>query len=170
MTTHRPGVRFLRGAVCTVLTTSFLVLTAPISHAAPGEPSTPLPNPDLEVACGLDISMILDESGSVGPYKSDVQAAFRAFTGALKNTGSSLAVTEFSTVARLPLNGAAQKAYTPVTDATINNTFEPYISRDYNPNGSTNWEDGLRVPRYQLPRPSSNRISRSSSPTATRTR
>jgi hypothetical protein len=147
-------LRGLRIVICVALATSFLTIAAPQGQAAPGENSDPLPNPDLEVACGLDISMILDESGSVAKYKKNVQDAFRAFTGALKNTGSRLAVSEFSTVARLPLTGAAQKAYTPVTDDTIKNVFEPYISKEYNPDGSTNWEDGLRVARYQLPRPS----------------
>ena len=113
-----------------------------------------VPNPDLEKACGLDISIILDESGSVKDYKKDVQNAFRAFTSALKNTGSRLAVSEFSTVANLPLTGAARDTYTPVTDQTIASTFDPYINNQYNPNGSTNWEDGLRVSRYMLPKPS----------------
>ena len=63
--------------------------------------------------------MILDESGSVSPYKADIQRAFRAFLDALKNTGSRMAVSEFSTVARLPLSGAAQRSYVVVTDATI---------------------------------------------------
>jgi hypothetical protein len=123
-------------------------------EAAPGEPSTPTTNPDLEVACGIDILVILDESGSVQNYKRDVQDAFRAFTSALKNTGSRLAVAEFSTVARLPLTGAAQTGYTTVTDASIASTFEPYIATQYNPTGSTNWEDGFRMGRYFLPRPS----------------
>lgn len=129
--------------------------TAPPAHADPGESQIPIGNPDLTKACGIDINLVLDESGSVGDASSDVQSAFRAFTSALKNTGSRLAVSEFSTVARLPLRGAAQSTYTVVTDETIASTFEPYISRDYRPGGTTDWEDGLRVSRYMLPRPSS---------------
>ena len=53
--------------------------TAP-AQAAPGEPSTPISNPDLTKACGIDINVVLDESGSVKNYKRDVQTAFRAFT------------------------------------------------------------------------------------------
>lgn len=128
--------------------------TASPAVAAPGESSDPIVNPDLTRACGIDIHVILDESGSVRNYRGDVQTAFRAFTSSLRNTGSRLAVSEFSTTARLPLPGSASNSYTAVTDATINTIFEPYIANDYNPGGSTNWEDGFRVARYQLPRPS----------------
>ena len=128
---------------------------APVT-AAPGEDDTPIANPDLEAACGIDILMILDESGSIGSAGATgaVQNAFRAFTRALNNTGSRLAVAEFSTVARLPLlPAAASRAYTTVTNATIAATFDPYIA-GFNPSGSTHWEDGFRVGRYFLPRPS----------------
>ncbi len=134
-----------------------LVLVAISSGRAaaipPGDP-TPIANPDLRAACGLDIHIILDESGSVKPYAANVRQAFNAFTAALNNTGSRIAVSEFSTLANLPLNGAAQTNYTVVTNATRASVFDPYIANDYQPNGSTNWEDGLRMGRYFLPRPS----------------
>ena len=132
----------------TIAAGSLGVVGSPITQAAPGESQTPLANPDLEKKCGIDIHVVLDESGSVKDFKGDVQTAFRAFTSALRNTGSRLAVSEFSTVARLPLSGPAKYAFTPVTDQTIADTFEPYIATGYNPSGSTNWEDGFRVPRY----------------------
>ena len=130
-----------------------LVAAGPAA-AAPGESNTPAANPDLPIACGIDIHVILDESGSVKNYRSDVQQAFRAFTSALKNTGSSMAVSEFSTVARLPLQAPYTRAYTDVTDATIRDVFEPYIATRYVPDGSTHWEDAFRIGRYFLPRPS----------------
>ncbi|HEY1277356.1 MAG TPA: VWA domain-containing protein, partial [Thermoleophilaceae bacterium] len=123
------------------------------AQAAPGEDDTPIDNPDLTTACGIDIHVILDESGSVKNYANDVRRAFRAFTSALNNTGSRMAVSEFSTVARLPLPGAAARQYTAVTDATQASIFNPYISSGYNPNGSTHWEDAFRIGRYFLPRP-----------------
>jgi len=128
--------------------------------AAPGEEATPIANPDLERSCGLDIHVILDESASVGlQLAPNVRNAFRAFTTALKNTGSRMAVSEFSSVADLPLAGAAQRQYTTVTDATIAGVFEPYISSGYSPTGpttqGTNWEDAFRIGRYFLPRPGS---------------
>jgi uncharacterized repeat protein (TIGR01451 family) len=125
--------------------------------AAPGEDDDPAPNPDMQQACGIDALVVLDESGSVEDYTDDVQDAFRAFIDALNNTGSRVGVVEFSTVARLPLPGTANRSYTGVTDASINTIFEPYIANNYDPNGSTDWEDGLRVGRYFLPRPSATR-------------
>jgi len=107
------------------------------------------PNPPLTRACGLDVLMILDESGSIDQADATdaVRDAFRAFTASLNNTSSSIAVAEFSTVARLPI-----PTYTVVTNATIANQFNPYIN-GYRPDGSTNWEDALRVGRFFAPRP-----------------
>src|SRR3954447_16303824 len=122
--------------------------------AVPPERAIPVDNPDLVASCGLDIHMILDESGSVGIHAGVVRRAFNAFTSALNNAGSRIAVSEFWTVADLPLSGAARDTYTTVTDATRADIFGPYINDDYQPNGATNWEDGLRMGRYFLPRPS----------------
>src|SRR5262245_29024226 len=131
-----------------LLVAVFLALAVTGSAMAdPGEDDTPIGNPDLVTACGIDIHVILDESGSVGDSAGDVRRAFSAFTSALKNTGSRMAVSEFSTVARLPLAGAAANTYTTVTDATIASTFGPYIANGYRPNGSTNWEDAFRIGR-----------------------
>ena len=63
-------------------------------------------------------------------------------------------MVEFDTTARMPLAGPAAQNYTTVTDATINAIFDPYIDNDYDPNGSTHWEDAFRLGRYFLPRPS----------------
>src|SRR5262245_17131569 len=109
--------------------------------AAPGESMVPIADPDLAAACGIDIEVILDRSGSIASAgaTNDVKRAFRAFTDALNNTGSRLAVADFSTSARLPLPAPATQAYTTVTDASIANVFDPYIN-SFNPSGSTNWE------------------------------
>src|SRR3954447_24710409 len=131
-----------------------LTLSTGRALAAPLEDRTTVANPDLAAACGLDIHIILDESGSVANYADNVRRAFNAFTSALNNTGSRIAVSEFSTVANLPLSGAARNTYTVVTDATRASTFGPYIANGYQPSGSTNWEDGLRMGRYFLERPS----------------
>src|SRR5829696_8848026 len=130
-----------------------LALSTGRAAAVPPERAIPIDNPDLVAACGLDIHMVLDESGSVGIHAGVVRRAFNAFTSALNNTGSRIAVSEFSTVADLPLTGAARTTYTTVTDATRADTFGPYITDGYQPNGATNWEDGLRMGRYFLARP-----------------
>lgn len=95
----------------------------------------------------LDRSTSIASAGATG----QVREAFRAFTAALRNTGSRISVSDFSTVARLPI-----PTYTPVTDATIASTFEPYI-QGFQPDGYTNWEDAFRVPRFFAPRPDPNR-------------
>jgi LPXTG-motif cell wall-anchored protein/uncharacterized repeat protein (TIGR01451 family) len=144
-----------RGVVLLAVIATLLAGRATPAAAAPGESQEPIPNPDLVAACGIDILVILDESGSIANAGAteDVKTAFRAFTAALNNTGSRMAVAEFSSVARLPLPGASNQAYTTVTDASIAGTFEPYIN-GFNPNGRTHWEDAFRVGRYFLPRPS----------------
>ena len=106
------------------------VITGTVT-AAPGEDDDPAGNPNLAASCGIDILVTLDRSGSIesANAEDDVQRAFRAFTSALKNTGSRLAVSEFSTVARLPLlPPSLSSTYTTVTDQTIASTFEPYIA------------------------------------------
>lgn len=115
--------------------------------AAPRPIEQPIPNPDLTRACGLNVLMILDESGSIDTSNAtqDVRNAFKAFTDAIKNTSSAMAVAEFSTVARLPSIGAFPPGeYVTVTDST-ELAFGAFIDTQYNPSGNTNWEDGLRM-------------------------
>jgi hypothetical protein len=112
----------------------------------------PADNPDLERSCGLNILVILDESSSIeiSDATDDVRTAFKAFTGALKNTSSSMAVADFGTVAQLPaIGGFAPGEYVTITDATKVD-FDNYIDNDYDPPQGppyqyTGWEDGLRM-------------------------
>jgi von Willebrand factor type A domain len=98
--------------------------------------------------------MIIDESGSIGTSGAtdDVRTAFRAFVASLKNTGSRMAVAEFSSVARLPsIGGLPPGTYITIDDDTQAD-FNSYIA-GYKPDGWTNWEDALRVGRHLAPRP-----------------
>ncbi|MBN1873625.1 MAG: VWA domain-containing protein, partial [Anaerolineae bacterium] len=102
-------------------------------------------NPDLEAACGLDVILVLDESLSIGGAVSDVRSGALALLNALADTGSQVAVVEFSTSASTPI------PYTEVSsgpDGTISEIFEPYVNNTgggpgYNPNGYTNWDAAL---------------------------
>ena len=101
----------------------------------------------------------LDDPGRVGIDRfgsnatDDVQRAFTAFVESLNNTGSSMSVIEFSTVARLPsIGGLPGGEYITIVDTTRDD-FEDYIDDDYDPANKTNWEDALRVGRYMAPRP-----------------
>ena len=128
---------------------------APLPAAAdPRENTNVIDNPDLTKACGLDVLIIIDESGSIGTSGAteDVKSAFRAFVASLKNTGSRMAVAEFSSVARLPsIGGLPPGTYITIDDGTQAN-FNSYIA-GYKPDGWTNWEDALRVGRHLAPRP-----------------
>ncbi|MCL1587681.1 MAG: hypothetical protein M3092_04620 [Actinomycetia bacterium] len=130
----------------------------PIANPALDDPSA---NPDLERSCGLNILVILDESSSIeiSGATDDVRTAFKAFTGALKNTASSMAVADFGTVATLPAIGAFPPGeYITITDATQVD-LDAYIDNDYDPPHGppyqyTGWEDALRMgnPNF-APRP-----------------
>jgi hypothetical protein len=121
----------------------------PIQNPALDDPSD---NPDLERSCGLNILVILDESSSIeiSGATDDVRTAFKAFTGALKNTASSMAVADFGTVANLPAIGAFPPGeYITITDATQVD-LDAYIDNDYDPPHGppyqyTGWEDALRM-------------------------
>ena len=98
--------------------------------------------------------------------------AFRAFYNGLNNTGSGSALSS-SPQCRLPFAGASDprkhiRRLTPRRSARI---FNPYINTNYDPGGSTNWEDSSASADISCPgRARRDRTSPCSSPTATRTR
>ena len=59
-------------------------------------------NPPVEEACGVDITLVLDASGSIQSSDAvdDVRDAAHAFLTALKDTNSTARVVDFGTVAR----------------------------------------------------------------------
>jgi uncharacterized repeat protein (TIGR01451 family) len=103
----------------------------------------PGPNKDLPPRCGIDVMLVLDESGSIEDADATdaVRNATRAFLDALSGTGASVSIIDFSTTAK------QQVDYTTVTSESITNTFNPYIDNEipggYNPSGWTNWEDAF---------------------------
>jgi uncharacterized repeat protein (TIGR01451 family) len=99
----------------------------------------PAPNPNLPPRCGIDVMLVLDESGSINTSgKTEVvRNATRAFLNALSGTGAAVSIVDFSTTAARPV------PYTTVTDGTIASTFEPYLANGYKPSGWTNWEDAF---------------------------
>src|SRR5262245_14269323 len=96
----------------------------------------PAPNPDLPPRCGIDVMLVLDESGSIASsgQTENVRNATRAFLTALAGTGAAVSIVDFSTSAARPV------PYTTVTTATIASVFEPYLVNGYRPSGWTNWE------------------------------
>ena len=123
------------------------------SAVAADQPAPPVDNPGLDVACGIKVAVVLDESGSIGgffgptdPNRADftpqVRDAFRKLVAALAGTNSTMLVTEFAD------NGNTAINPTPIDGNQ--QTFENYIAADYNPRlrgltgeYHTNWEAGL---------------------------
>jgi uncharacterized repeat protein (TIGR01451 family)/LPXTG-motif cell wall-anchored protein len=90
-----------------------LVGIALAPSAAPARALGAEPNPDLLVACGIDVVVVLDESGSIrserpiGSAVLAVEDAVRALVAGLSGTGSRVRFTEFSTNARAAVIGGS---------------------------------------------------------------
>jgi hypothetical protein len=98
--------------------------------------TAPAANPNLPPRCGINVMLVLDESGSIASsgQTETVKSATRAFLNALAGTGAKVSIVDFSSSAARPV------PYTTVTAETIANTFNPYLATGYKPNGYTNWE------------------------------
>lgn len=149
-----------RSSITLCLVLLVLLITASSVFAQDPAPTTKpasAVNPDLAAACGIDLILVLDESGSITSTNANlVRSAALAFANALANTGSRMAVVEFSSFARRPFN------YTLVTSGWITTAFTPYINATapgadttnrYNPaepapgGNLTNWDDALEEAR-----------------------
>ncbi len=135
------GVTVYSEEGCKGTESSEKVLTDALNVTEPGA------NPNLPPKCGINVILVLDESGSIGSNAENVRRASRAFLNALSGTGSKVSIVDFSTRAARPV------AYTPVTGrvdpngqngtGTIGSTFEPYLKTGYVSSGWTNWEDAF---------------------------
>ena len=100
-------------------------------------------NPDLVTKCGLNVVLVLDESGSIrgsagGPDSTEkVRVAAEAFLTGLSETGSRVAIIDFADRANIAI------PYLGVTGQTLTSTFKPYLKNNYKPDGWTNWDDGF---------------------------
>ena len=126
-------------------------------------------NPDLVPECGIDIILVLDESGSIqlGNLTDEVRTSAIEFVTGLSGTGTYVAVAEFDTGARRAQidstgnGGGGGASYTIafqnidadyVTDfsAYMNNTADPGVdARGYyigsiGSDDYTNWEGGFQ--------------------------
>jgi hypothetical protein len=100
-------------------------------------------NPDVTAVCpNIDIVFVLDESGSIQGFETDVENGAMAFINALTGTGVNIAVIEFNELARR------------VTDYTVANSsfatsmqgyFDgtPFNGQTYSPTSGTNWQDAM---------------------------
>lgn len=94
-------------------------------------------NPALPGECGLNIALLIDNSGSIGGDAQNVKNAANGFVDALTGTPSQIALYTFST------NAQARLGSTPVSDVAGANTVKASINSIPAPSGSTNWDQGL---------------------------
>lgn len=87
------------GAVLAAALLTPVVSSPPDAFAA----VPPDPNPPIEQSCGLELTLVLDASGSVSSAGAvdDVREAGDALLSALKNTNSTARVTQFATLSEL---------------------------------------------------------------------
>src|SRR5581483_3190447 len=100
-------------------------------------PAPPPSNPNLGTACGLNIALVIDRSGSVSGAGASgtVRNAAKAFLGALVDTGSTVSLTSFATSATVDQTATA---LTTANLAGLEGKVDALHFGDY-----TNWEDGL---------------------------
>ena len=109
-------------------------LTNALNVTAPGN------NPNLAERCGINVMLVLDESGSIASSGATeaVRNATKAFLDALSGTGSKVSIIDFSTSAARPIE------YTTVTPESISTDLRALpdnrTGTGYNPSGWTNWE------------------------------
>ena len=97
-------------------------------------------NPTFPAQCGIDVALILDLSGSVGPSLADLKTAANGFVDALTGTPSNVGLFTFSSAA--PAAGNPNLLTTPVSTAESAQTVKNRIN-SYTASGGTNWDRGI---------------------------
>jgi uncharacterized repeat protein (TIGR01451 family) len=123
-----------------VLVLAGITVAVPFAGPIPGsaQAQTPVPpgpqplesNPEIADSCGIDVTLVLDASGSIQSSNAvdDVRDAAEAFLDALADTGSYARVTQFATFS------AELAAREEVTAAAVQNgNFRTAINKYYNP-------------------------------------
>ena len=121
---------------------------APVATADAVRPA--VPNPDIVEDCGVDVTLILDASGSIQDAGAvdDVRDAAEAFLVALADTSSTARVIDFGSNARQ----TAAKAIVTTASLGPGGTFRQAIQDYYNPIPPFRaGGPGPRLPRRQQP-------------------
>ena len=145
-----------------------LALVASVSALTVSEQAQaiePVPNPPIEDSCGVNVTLVLDASGSIQSSNAvdDVRGAAQAFLDSLKNTDSTARVTQFATFSEVLapttlINDANLDPTTGVLGGAIADYYNPKPPRpggssifQYDGSGATgsdgNWD--LRNDRNQ---------------------
>lgn len=114
----------------------------PLASAAPATDG----NEDLPSSCGVDATLVLDDSASISSAEAtQVRAAAQLFADALVGTPSTLKVVTFDTRARgISAAGSATSALSSVVFRDPAAYTAPTSGAGQ---GGTNWDDGLEVAR-----------------------
>ena len=157
------GIRHTAASVVLLLFAALTVTVGVGSPAAQGAVA-PVANPPIVERCGVDITLVLDASGSIQSSNAvnDVRDAADAFLDALSNTGSTARVTQFATLSEQlapstvvddttlgpngVLRGAIKNYYDPrpqrPADVNFINTNNQVNNNESN-NQYTNWDGSL---------------------------
>ncbi len=97
-------------------------------------------NPPLAPSCGMNVTLVVDHSGSMGGQEEEMKEALTALLRAYRNTGSNMSIVEFGTSA------SVATGFVPVNDETIgaSGVLGSYVN-GYSVGGSTNWDDAFHV-------------------------
>jgi uncharacterized repeat protein (TIGR01451 family) len=96
------------------------------------------PPPKQPTACGFDVIFVVDQSGSMAPYVSNVQGALNVAAGIFNHAPSQAALIRFSDSATLTY---------PMATSTYGN-----LNTGYSPAGETNWQAAMQKAYSLLPR------------------
>jgi uncharacterized repeat protein (TIGR01451 family) len=135
-------VRARRLGLATAVALLVVAGLAPLASSTPAGDG----NPDLPAVCGLDVTLVLDDSGSISSSEADqVRQAASSFASALDGTPSRVKVGVFAT------NATGVNAAGSMTPNLNNIVFrDPALYTDPTSgagSGGTNWDDGLEVAR-----------------------
>ncbi|HVJ98287.1 MAG TPA: vWA domain-containing protein, partial [Acidimicrobiia bacterium] len=97
-------------------------------------------NPTLSSSCGLNVSLVLDRSGSITPNAATYASAAKGFVDALANTPSQMKIFSFSESA-----STNQGTFVSLSTGAGVTSLKSTIDSVYNSTGGgTNWDAGLQ--------------------------
>ncbi|MBF0722216.1 DUF7927 domain-containing protein [Sanguibacter inulinus] len=135
----RTGLQ-LRGGTTYTSTTDFMVSSGRGFTASGGIWQSSLADPGLPAQCGLRVALVVDLSGSVGRYITEMRGAASTFVDSLTGTPSSVALFTFADNA--PAATGANLGLTPVSTPAGAQTVKNRIA-SYTAGFDTNWDRGL---------------------------
>ncbi|MGW9168963.1 hypothetical protein [Agromyces sp. NPDC055658] len=98
-------------------------------------------NPVAPQQCGIDVALVIDLSGSVAPYETQLKNAAKDFVDALTGTPSQIGIYTFNNVA--PASAGSNLSMTPVSTAAGAETVKEHIDDFGTPTEATNWDRGI---------------------------